>query len=194
MSWTKLSDDFGDECAAAGLSDSAFRTHVEGLLWAMRRENGGRITQRDLLRFAEAAAPELAVAELVAVDFWSAVSEGCWEIQHHMAHQPDPQVIAARRKRDSQRQTKRRRKLAGLTSDDDVSRRDSDRDSSRDTPSDNTRDPGRVGSGRDGKHITAKAAPTEAVPCEQCGRTSTSSLIQHRGALVCRSCRFAGAA
>jgi hypothetical protein len=27
--WTKLSDDFAEECARAGLSDAAFRMHVE---------------------------------------------------------------------------------------------------------------------------------------------------------------------
>ena len=50
--WLKLSDDFGDDCARLKLSDAAFRTLVESLLWAMRRENGGSIDNIDIRRFA----------------------------------------------------------------------------------------------------------------------------------------------
>jgi len=30
MTWTKLSDDFPEDCARVGLSDAAVRTHLEG--------------------------------------------------------------------------------------------------------------------------------------------------------------------
>lgn len=69
MTWTKLSDDFGDSCA--GLSDAAFRSHVEALIWTMRREGGGYIASRDVKRFAESPHAEMAVAELVACGWWS---------------------------------------------------------------------------------------------------------------------------
>ncbi|MGC7224587.1 hypothetical protein RBA13_22790, partial [Mycobacteroides abscessus subsp. massiliense] len=35
MTWTKLSDDYGDDCWR--LSDAAFRTHTEGLCWSNRK-------------------------------------------------------------------------------------------------------------------------------------------------------------
>ncbi len=62
MTWAKLSDSFGDE--VAGLSDAAFRTHVEALLWTMRRETDGHLAERDVRRFAETADPAAAVQEL----------------------------------------------------------------------------------------------------------------------------------
>ena len=193
MTWLKLSDDFGDECARAGLSDEAFRLHVEGLGWAMRRENGGRIDRRDLRRFAETADPEFAAAELVAVDFWSATSDGGWQIDHHMEYQPDPQVISARRAKDATRQTRRRRKLVGLDTPDDTSQRESRRDSRVDY----TRDPGRVGSGRDGSGTT-KDAPTEEPEdfdeeppddpdfCDFCGDPAVGLWV---GEAVCKLCQ-----
>lgn len=141
MTWTKLSDDFGDQCAA--LSDAAFRTHVEGLLWTMRRETGGQISARDLRRFAETHDPDVAAAELVAVGWWKPEPNG-WRIAHHMEHQPEPDLIARRRELDAGRQRRHRRRKAGLDRDDAAP--ESRRDSTRDT----TRDPGRVGTGRDG--------------------------------------------
>lgn len=143
VTWTKLSDDFGDQCAE--LSDHAFRTHVEGLLWAMRRESGGALTARDVRRFAESPAVTEAVAELIERGFWDECDDG-YRVRHHMGEQIEPEVIAARRKADAVRQARKRRKLAGL-----VQREGSRRDSGRDTPAEDTRDPGLVGSGLNGK-------------------------------------------
>ena len=144
MTWLKTSDDFGDQCA--GLSDAAFRTHVEGLLWVMRRETGGQLDRRDVRRFAETANPDKAVQELVDHGFWTATGSG-YQIQHHMEHQPDPETLAARRANDAERQARRRRKAAGL---DTTSQRESRRDTPRDVTRDDPRDPGRDGSGLDG--------------------------------------------
>ncbi len=141
MTWTKLSDDFADELA--GLSDAAFRTHVEGLLWVMRRETGGHLTERDVRRFAETDEPTAAVQELLDQGVWQGANTG-YAIRHHMEHQPDREVLAARRANDAQRQAKKRRKDAGL------SQPESRPESRRDTTCDDPRDPGRVGSGRVG--------------------------------------------
>ena len=113
MTWTKLSDDFGDECARAGLSDAAFRLHVEGLCWTMRRESDGYIDQRDLDRFAETPNPAAALAELLAVGYWLRDGRG-YRIHHHMEHQPEPDLLAARRKTTAERVRRHRRKQAGL--------------------------------------------------------------------------------
>ena len=157
MTWTKLSDDFGDQCA--DLSDAAFRTHVEGLLWTMRRETDGAISKRDISRFAESALPDDAVVELVARGFWTECDNG-YLIEHHIEHQPDSETLTARRNADALRQSRKRRKAAGLDVSDHESRRDTPRDSERDscsdTPSDDTRDPGRVGTERDGTGLEGK--------------------------------------
>lgn len=113
MTWLKLSDDFADECARFELSDAAFRTHVEGLQWAMRRETGGRLTERDVRRFAEVDDPHGAVEELVAAGFWEPFAGG-YRVVHHMEHQPEPDLIDRRRKLAAERVRRHRRKKAGL--------------------------------------------------------------------------------
>lgn len=114
MTWTKLSDDFADECH--GLSDAAFRTHVEGLIWAMRRETGGHIEARDVKRFAESPHAEMAIVELVACGWWSVDGQG-YRINHQMEHQPEPDLLARRRELTADRVRKHRRKKAGLDQD-----------------------------------------------------------------------------
>ncbi|MET0966270.1 MAG: hypothetical protein ABWZ02_07745 [Nakamurella sp.] len=136
MTWAKLSDDFPDDCARADLSDAAFRTHAEGLCWAMRKEDGGRIRHLDLRRLAETADPGTAAVELVAKGFWSAAPGG-WQIEHHMEYQPEPDLLVAKRSNNAARQRRKRRKDAGLDLDAPlpVSRRDDPRDDHRDDPS-----------------------------------------------------------
>lgn len=149
--WLKLSDDFADDCARAKLSDAAFRTHVEGLLWTMRRETAGVLDGFEVKRFAETADPALAVRELTDKGLWTSSADG-HVISHHMEHQIEPEVITKRRANDAERQRRKRAKAAGLPPATSLSRRDKHRDSERDDP----RDPGLVGTGRDG---AVKAEP-----------------------------------
>lgn len=81
MSWTKLSDDFADDCWT--LSDEAFRLHVEGLCYSNRKLLDGRLTYEDVRRFAKH--PE-AVAELLTAGWWLEIN-GQLEIQHHIMFQ-----------------------------------------------------------------------------------------------------------
>jgi hypothetical protein len=113
MTWTKLSDDFADDCARVGLSDAAMRTHVEGLLWTMRRETGGRLDALDIRRCVETANAAAAIAELLAVGFWEQI-QGGYLIRHHMEHQPEPDLVAKRRENDAERQRRKRRKQARM--------------------------------------------------------------------------------
>jgi hypothetical protein len=113
VTWTKLSDDFSDECHS--LSDAAFRSHIEGLIWTMRRETDGYITPHDVKRFAESPHAQMAVDELVACGWWEIDGQG-YRIRHHMEHQPEPDLIARRREQTAERQKRFRRKKAGLES------------------------------------------------------------------------------
>jgi hypothetical protein len=154
VTWTKISDDFAEQCA--DLSDAAFRTHVEGLIWSMKRETGGMIPMGDVKRFAESEHRHEAVAELVQLGYWTQLDNG-YRIEHHMEHQVEPEVIAARRVNNAERQRRARRKAAGLDispSRRDVTR-DKARDATRDKARDATRDPGLVGSGLNGKPNTS---------------------------------------
>lgn len=142
MTWLKLSDDFGDECANAELSDAAFRTHVEGLLWAMRRESAGRLTVRDVRRFAESVDVDQAVGDLVKAGFWIKTGDG-YVVEHHMEHQIEPEVMEQRRKMTAERQRRKRLKAAQIKPDPEPV--------TRDVPRDNPRDPGRGWAGLDRK-------------------------------------------
>jgi hypothetical protein len=154
VTWVKLSDDFAEKAARSGLSDAAFRTHIEALLWTMRRETGGWLRTRDIKRFAETKDPEAAVGELVGKDWWHfpagdgrypdadpdydpGADPSLFVIVANMDDQPEPDVIEARRRKTAERVRRHRRKMAGLDSDDPPS-------------NDVTERVTRVGSGRDG--------------------------------------------
>ena len=111
MTWLKTSDDFPDQCAT--LSDAAYRTHHEALSWAMRRETGGFISERDIRRFAESESASEAVKELLDREFWEPAAGG-YRIIHHMEHQPEPDVIRKRRENTARRVRRFRRKQVGL--------------------------------------------------------------------------------
>lgn len=117
MTWLKLSDDFADDCARVGLSDAAVRTHMEGLLWAMRRENAGYLDDVDIRRAIETENAAAAIAELLAVGFWHREGRG-YRIVHHMEHQPELDVLEARRTVNAERQRRHRRKRLKLDDQD----------------------------------------------------------------------------
>jgi len=114
VTWTKLSDDYSDDCRE--LSDAAFRTHTEALIWIMRRETGGYIDANEIRRFAESPHASVAVDELVATGWWSIERQG-YRVHHHMEHQPEPDLIARRRAATADRVKRHRRKKADLPLD-----------------------------------------------------------------------------
>ena len=68
MTWTKLGAEFPDE--ASGLSDAAFRTHVEALCWSNRRLLDQVVPKSKLREFAETIDPDVAIKELVESGWW----------------------------------------------------------------------------------------------------------------------------
>lgn len=71
MTWQKLGTEFWDDCAQAGLSDAAVRTHAEAIGWLYRVESTDmRIGKHLVGRFAGSPCWESAVKELVAAEFW----------------------------------------------------------------------------------------------------------------------------
>lgn len=81
MTWTKLSDDFSDDCWT--LSSDAFRLHVEGLVWSNRKLLDLTIPQDDLRRFAKDPSH---VGELVDCGWWSDLG-AVYRINHHAQYQ-----------------------------------------------------------------------------------------------------------
>ncbi len=89
MTWTKLSDDFGDDCWT--LSDAAFRLHVEALCWSNRKLLDLRIPVDDLRRFAKR--PEL-VSELLGTGYWTQNGDH-YVIRHHAQYQRSREDVVA---------------------------------------------------------------------------------------------------
>ena len=83
MTWTKLSDDYTDDCWT--LSDAAYRMHSEGLVWSNRKLLDLRIPKDDLPRFSRNGNAQTA-AELIAHGFWTDEGDH-WQIRHHAAYQ-----------------------------------------------------------------------------------------------------------
>ncbi len=111
MTWTKLGDEFSDECANSGLSDAAYRTHVEAIAWLYRVERMDlQIPKHLLRRFVGSDDWENAVRTLLALDWWR--DRGAY---YQLVHHEDVirQSIAAqqaKRTRDKRAQADKRRR------------------------------------------------------------------------------------
>lgn len=115
MVWLKLSDDFTDRLARTGVSDAAFRTHIEALSWTMRYESGGAIDEIDIKRFADSEQAPAAIQELVDKDIWrkeeredSGQKRHRFRLMMGMEDQPTPEQIETRRAGNSFRQHQKR--------------------------------------------------------------------------------------
>lgn len=89
MTWSKLSDDFCDDCDT--LSDAAFRLHVEGIVWSNRKLLDCRIPIDHLRRFAKATE---AISELVATGWWQEDGDAYF-IRHHATYQRTREAVIA---------------------------------------------------------------------------------------------------
>jgi len=87
MTWTKLGDEFGDECWT--LSDNAFRLHCYGLMWSNRMLTDGILHKDDMPRWAKSLD---AADELVACGFWENHGEH-YQIIHHIGYQPTAESV-----------------------------------------------------------------------------------------------------
>jgi hypothetical protein len=87
MTWTKLSDDFSDDCWT--LSDAAYRLHVEGLNWSNRKLLDLRIPLDQVQRFAKH--PE-ALQELLETEWWEVDGDDV-VIRHHAVYQRSKDAV-----------------------------------------------------------------------------------------------------
>jgi len=145
--WTKLGDEFGD--ATWNLSDAAFRTHVEALMWSNRLGLDLMIPKRHFRKFTFSPDAEEAGDELCQAGWWKDAGD-FWDISARFpGWQIESEVVESRRATAALRQRRHRLHKAGNHSlclaqnCPDVTRA-----VTRDKTSDATRDPGRVGSGR----------------------------------------------
>lgn len=141
MTWTKLGDEFGD--SAWELSDAAFRTHVDALLWSNRLLLDLVIPKRQLRRFAFSEQAAEATAELVRTGWWKDTGD-YWDISPRFPEwQKDRGQIESRRAYLAEAQRRSRAHRRG-----DHSRCLATCKARRDSTDESTVDPGRDGSGR----------------------------------------------
>src|SRR5271166_4065258 len=100
MTWTKLSDDFSDDCWR--LSDAAWRLHVEGLLWSNRKLLDLRLDKDEMRLWAKH--PE-AAPELLACGWWRDDGDA-YVIIHHACYQRPSEAVLARQEAPRKRPKK----------------------------------------------------------------------------------------
>jgi len=180
VTWTKLGDEFPD--AAWHLSDAAWRTHAEALLWSNRLLLDLVVPKRHLRRFALSDLADQAAAELVATGWWADDGD-CWEIGLRFPEWQRDRVQVEHRRAylaEAQRRSRRHREGDHSLCLPACKARAT---SSRDSTGESTVDPGRAGSGRAGTgnhHQREEQQDTPAEPgnrvlwsvpdrCEGCG-------------------------
>jgi len=111
MTWTKLGDEFSDECANTGLSDAAYRTHVEAIAWLYRVERMDLHIPKHLLRrFVGSEDWENAVQVLVALGWWRDRGDHYQVVHHEDVIRQSIAAQQAKRSRDKKAQADKRRR------------------------------------------------------------------------------------
>lgn len=156
MTWTKLSDDFGDECWT--LSDSAFRLLVEMLTYSNRKLLNCMIPKDEFRRFAKH--PE-ALEELLAGG-WCHEDGGTVEIIYHATYQRERDVQLAIQKRNVENGAKggRPRKPKPLPPNPDGNPAGFDNPDGK--PDGNPK--GRAGTGRTSAHVQSETESLNVDP------------------------------
>lgn len=111
MTWAKFGTEFRDECAEAGLSDAAFRTHVEAIQYLYGIESQDMRLQKRLMR-RWAGSPEYidAAAELARIAWWRD-DRDAYVVEHH-ANVIRQSIAAQTKHRDDERERQQRKRAA----------------------------------------------------------------------------------
>lgn len=140
MTWTRISDTFPDQPNVLGLSDAAFRAHIEALVWSNRHLTDGRIPAGALRRIASAVDTDAVVAELLEASLWQ-VEGDTYELD--WVDQESRENVEARRTEWARRAARQRLHNKGDHSTCDPKRCHSllKQGVTRDSPSEPRRDP-----------------------------------------------------
>jgi hypothetical protein len=101
--WVRFDDQFPIHRKVGGLSDAAFRLHVEAIFWCARNLTDGFVATEDVLAMATARRPLRLVPELVARGNWVEV-DGGWQIHDYLEYQPSKAKVERERKQKAERQ------------------------------------------------------------------------------------------
>lgn len=111
MTWTKLGDEFSDE--TVDLTDSAFRAHVEALIWSNRKLADLIIPKKLLGRITAVDDPFAAAEELVAAGWWQDCGQTYYAGCRFPEWQMERAVVETRREQTADRVRRHRLHKAG---------------------------------------------------------------------------------
>ena len=103
MTWVKLDDGFPRHPKIVGLSDRAFRAHVEALCYAATYTTDGYLTSGVARHLASPAARR----ELAEAGVWDVNGDG-YAIHDYLAYQPSRAEVEAERQRRTREQSQGR--------------------------------------------------------------------------------------
>lgn len=114
MTWIKIDDSFPDHPKIIGLSDKAFRAHIQGLCYCGRFLTDGFIPLVAVKRLAD----DEAVQELFAASLWLHHSDGII-IDNYLEHQTSKEEVEHKRELSRKRSERYRSNKSQNQSDDD---------------------------------------------------------------------------
>jgi hypothetical protein len=107
MTWTRLSDDFTLRPAVLGLSDTAFRLHIEALVFCNQQLTDGVFPALLTSRWTDSNSLNDIVSELVIADLWTADGDN-FLIRDWASEQETRASVEARRREGGARQARSR--------------------------------------------------------------------------------------
>lgn len=193
MTWTKLSDDFTDDCWT--LTDAAYRLHTEALVWSNRKLLDCKIPASDVMRITRnTESVSESVSELLSKGFWLEDGDD-YRIRHHSIYQRTRAQVVAQQAANQQNGAKggRPRKPGRELETQSVSELLSDSKTETETERDGT---GQDKNAFRGDHSVSVWPAVKAVPltpgpgnpsCRMCGKPNLfHPKTIERG--VCASC------
>lgn len=105
MSWIKIDNSFPDHPKVVGLSDAAFRAHIQGLCYCGRFLTDGFIPSVYMSRIGTPKA----IAELVKIGLWKSASDG-FQIHDYLSHQTSKNEVEKKREQLRESQKRYRKK------------------------------------------------------------------------------------
>lgn len=180
MSWSKLSDDFADDCWT--LSDKAFRLHVEGLCWSNRKLLDCRIPVDDLRKFAKH--PEI-LPELLDAGWWERDGD-VLVIRHHAQYQRLRQAVVNQQAANQANGKKGGRPRREIARTDSVSERVTETESLSESLSESETERDRPGQDRALMGELSQRGASEPEPCFGCGGSIEE--LRRAYSTTCLSC------
>jgi len=116
MTWIKIDDSFPDHPKIIGLSDKAFRSHIQALCYCGRFLTDGVITSNALARLADRET----IAELLEAGLWRALDGGKGYVIHdYLEHQTSKNQVEHKRELSRERTKRYREKHSNESIEDD---------------------------------------------------------------------------